>query len=130
METDKRYYKMRSFINILALIALIPQIGFSVFSALSMKKPETVYEKLYEYFILTSLLCSDIVVLIFFLIYNSRHKYLSNNIFSIISLIIAVFAAYVYIYQILFFNDMKLLSCVLLLIDGYVVYRVNKNILQ
>lgn len=118
---------MRLLINIIAFIALIVQIVFSVFNVLIMKRPETLHETLYNAFIFMSSICSNIVVLVFFLLYNFKYKCLKNRAINIGFLIIVILAVYIHIYQLFILNNMILTSCVLLLVDSYVVYGVLKH---
>lgn len=76
---------MRVLINIISSIALIIQSVFSVFNVLIMKKAETLYETLYNDFIFTSYLCSNIVVLVFLLLYNFKYKCLENRLMNVFS---------------------------------------------
>lgn len=118
---------MKLLINIIAFIAFIIQFVFSVFNVLIMKKPETLNDTLYNDFIFISFLCSNIVVFVFFLLYNFKYKFLKNIVMNIVFLIIVILAAYIHIYQLFVLNDMIFTSCVLLLVDSYVVYSILKH---
>lgn len=123
------FVKMRVLINIISSIALIIQSVFSVFNVLIMKKAETLYETLYNDFIFTSYLCSNIVVLVFLLLYNFKYKCLENRLVNVFFLIIVILAAYIHIYQLFVQNDLILTSCVLLIVDIYVAHGIWKNLL-
>lgn len=120
---------MRVLINIISSIALIIQSVFSVFNVLIMKKAETLYEALYNDFIFTSYLCSNIVVLVFLLLYNFKYKCLENRLMNVFFLIIVILAAYIHICQLFVQNDLILTSCVLLIVDIYVAHGIWKNLL-
>lgn len=126
---NQSFVKMKVLINIIAVIALIVQSIFSIFNILIMKHPETFSQSLYNDFVFISSLCSCIIVFIFLLLYNSKNIKLKNKIISIIFLIIATLATYIHINQLFVLNDMILTSVVLLLIDGYVVHAIWKNLL-
>ena len=128
MEPDKKICnKMRELINIIALFALFVQSISCVLNCLTMPKPTTRGEFWYQYFIFTSYLCSCIVVFVFFLIYNTNNCVVKNRIINILFLILVILATYVHISQLFVLHDFILTSIVLLLIDGYVVYRIWKN---
>lgn len=128
MEPDKKLFsKMRELINIIALFALFIQSISCVLNCLTMPKPTTREESLYQYFIFTSYLCSCIVVLVFYLIYNTNNSIVNNRIINILFLIIVILAMYVHISQLFVLHDFILTSIILLFIDGYVVYRIWKN---
>lgn len=128
MEPDKKIFsKMRELINIIALFALFVQSISCVLNCLTMPMPTTRGESWYQYFIFTSYLCSCIVVFVFFVIYNTNNCLVKNKIINILFLILVILAMYVHISQLFVLQDFILTSIILLLIDGYVVYRIWKN---
>ena len=80
METDQRFLvRMKIIVNMIAGIAFIVQFAFSAFSMLTMQKPITINEILYNYMLLVALPCSSIIVLLFLLLYNFNYKFLNNK---------------------------------------------------
>ena len=125
METDQRFLvRMKIIVNMIAGIAFIVQFAFSAFSMLSMQKPITINEILYNYMLLVALPCSSIIVLLFLLLYNFNYKFLNNKIINVFFFVIGILALYIHAYQLFVLHDLILISVVLLLIDCYVIIRV------
>ena len=125
METDQRFLvRMKIIVNIIAGIAFIVQFAFSAFSMLTMQKPITINEILYNYMLLVALPCSSIIVLLFLLLYNFNYKFLNNKIINVFFSVIGILALYIHAYQLFVLHDLILISVVLLLIDCYVIIRV------
>ena len=125
METDQRFLvRMKIIVNIIAGIAFIVQFAFSAFSMLTMQKPITINEILYNYMLLVALPCSSIIVLLFLLLYNFNYKFLNNKIINVFFFVIGILALYIHAYQLFVLHDLILISVVLLLIDCYVIIRV------
>lgn len=128
METNKRFLVgMKILVNTIAFIAFIVQFLSFVFNAFTMKEPGTTMESLYNDFIFISFLCSGIIVLVFILLYNFRCKFLTYKVSRFFFIVIAVIAAYAYLWQLFVQKDLILMSSVLLLIDGYVVCKALGN---
>lgn len=121
---------MKIFINVIACIVLIIQFLVACINGLIMQEPKTIVETLYNEFILISYFCSFAVVPVFILTYNFKYKYLESKIINFIFLVVVLFAAYIHLYQIFVQKDVMLTSCVLLLIDCYVVFKSIKIIKQ
>lgn len=119
---------MRIFINVIACITLIIQFLVAGINILVMQKPETVMEALYNDFIFISCFCSFAVVPVFILIYNFKYKYLESIIINFFFLVVVLFAVYVHLYQIFVQKDVMLTSCVLLLIDIYIIFKSVETI--
>ena len=115
---------MKIIVNIIAGIAFIVQFAFSAFSMLTMQKPITINEILYNYMLLVALPCSSIIVLLFLLLYNFNYKFLNNKIINVFFSVIGILALYIHAYQLFVLHDLILISVVLLLIDCYVIIRV------
>lgn len=125
METDQRFLvRMKIIVNIIAGIAFIVQFAISAFSMLSMQKPITINEILYNNMLLVALPCSSIIVLLFLLLYNFNYKFLNNKIINVFFFVIGILALYIHAYQLFVLHDLILISVVLLLIDCYVIIRV------
>jgi len=125
METDQRFLvRMKIIVNMIAGIAFIVQFAFSAFSMLTMQKPITINEILYNYMLLVALPCSSIIVLLFLLLYNFNYKFLNNKIINVFFFVIGILALYIHAYQLFVLHDLILISVVLLLIDCYVIIRV------
>ena len=118
---------MKILVNTIALIALTVQFVSFVLNAFTMKEPETVMESLYNDFIFISFLCSDIIVIVFILLYNFRYKFLAYKVSKFIFIVIAVLAAYAHLWQLFVQKDLIVISSVLLLIDGYVIHKALGN---
>ena len=114
---------MKILVNTIALIALTVQFVPFVLNAFTMKEPETVMESLYNDFIFISFLCSDIIVIVFILLYNLRCEFFEYKTSKFIFLVITVLAAYAHLCQLFVLRDLIVISSVLLLIDGYVVRK-------
>lgn len=127
METDQRFLvRMKIIVNIIAGIAFIVQFAISAFSMLTMQKPITINEILYNYMLLVALPCSSIIVLLFLLLYNFNYKFLNNKIINVFFFVIGILALYIHAYQLFVLHDLILISVVLLLIDCFVIIRVIK----
>lgn len=131
METNQQLIvKMKIVVNTIAIIALFIQFAYSAFNMLSMQKPITSNDMLYNYFLLVALPCSDIIVIVFLLLYNFDYIFLKNRIINVLFLIIGILAMYIHVYQLFILNDLILSSIVLLLIDSFVFYRIIKKIMN
>ncbi len=122
--------KMRCIINLVVCIATIFQFFASGFNMLSMKKPETIEDSLYNDFVLVECFCSFIIGFIFILTYNFRYKFLESKIINLSFLAIVLFASYVHIYQLFIQKDLMLASGILLLVDIFVGFKGCKMIIQ
>ena len=116
---------MKTFINIIALIAFIIQSLSSVLNVLCMKRPETDMAVLWNYFVILLYSCSDIIVLVFILNYNYNFKILKLIVLNYLVILIVMLAGYIHVWQIIVLRDFILTSCVLVLLD---IYIANKNI--
>lgn len=121
---------MRCIINLVVCIATIFQFFASGFNMLSMKKPETIEDSLYNDFVLVGCFCSFIIGFIFILTYNFRYKFLESKIINLSFLAIVLFASYVHIYQLFIQKDLMLVSSTLLLVDIYVGFKGCKMIIR
>lgn len=121
---------MRCIINLVVCIATIIQFFVSGFNMLNMKKPETIEDSLYNYFVLIGCFCSFIIGLVFILTYNFRYKFLDSKIINLSFLVIVLFAFYVHIYQLFIQKDLMLVSSTLLLVDIFVGFKGCKMIIQ
>lgn len=121
---------MKIIINIIASIVFVIQFAFSAFSMLSMQKPITFNEMLYNDFLLVALPCSCIIVLIFLLLYNLNCIFLKNRIINVFFLVVGILAIYIHFYQLFVLNDLILISVVLLLIDCIVIHWIIKNFIS
>ena len=79
---------MRLIINILVSIATIFQFLVSSINMLNMKKPETLGDSFYNYFVLIGCFCSFIVGILFVVTYNFRYKLLDSKIINLFLLLI------------------------------------------
>lgn len=79
---------MRLIINILVSIATIFQFLVSCINVLKMKKPETLGDSFYNYFVLIGCFCSFIVGILFVVTYNFRYKLLDSKIINLFLLLI------------------------------------------
>lgn len=119
---------MRLFINTIAFIVFILQFFVFVFSVLNLKKPENAIETLYNYFVFSAFLCSLITIAVFVIQYNCHFKLLKKKVLDSFFLIIVMIGMYVPIAQLWIFNDFILTSCLLLLIDCYVMGIILSNL--
>lgn len=117
----------RIIVNTVVIFVLGLQFASFVFNTFTMRKPETVSESLYQDFIIISSLCSEIAVFVFLLIYNFKWNFLKYKITKAIFLVIAILAAYIYLWQLFVKQDLIIVSSILLLIDCYVLYAILHN---
>lgn len=115
--------RMRYFINFVAFGVFVTQFLSFAFSVLNLKEPEDEWGELYTFFIITAYLCSLLSIVLFALLYNFRNRY-KNRVLNCIFLVITILGGYVHILQIFKINDFIISSCILLLFDGYNVYRI------
>lgn len=113
---------MKLFINIAAIISFIIQSIFSIFNLLMLKKPESFGQSLYNDFLIISIPCSCLVVVIFLILYNIYKTHRINRMLTLTFGLIAVFASIIHICQLLILKDLIVTSLVLLLIDGFVLH--------
>ena len=104
---------MRIIINPIAVVSLIVQFTYSA---------------LYNDLLIVALPCSDIIVVIFLLLYNFNYKFLRNRIINVFFLVIGILALYIHAFQLFVLNDLILISIVLSLIDSIVIVWTIKNI--
>lgn len=129
MEKNKRKpLKMKPFINIIVVVVLVMQFIFFILSAFNQKKPQCMIEALYNYLNFAALLCSLITIFIFIVIYTFNTKFLEKKVFIFFVFFIVLFGAYVHISQLLFYNDFVLTSCMLLLMDSYILYKIFRSL--
>ena len=122
------YCQMRITINLLALIVFVVQIISFVFNVLTLKKPKCTADALYNCFIFTAFLCSLLTVVIFVVQYNFNAMLLKKKSVNCLLLIIVMLGTYIHISQLFILNDFIIPSCILLLIDIYVLPKIMKNI--
>ena len=129
MDIDKKILsKMKILINTVAFIAFIGQFFSVAFSALNQKKPESAIESVYNYYIFFAFLCSLITVVIFVVEYNFNFKLLKKKIPNYIFLVIVAVGIHIPILQLLALNDFLLTSCILLLLDYYIMRKILCNL--
>lgn len=129
METNQRlFFRMRIIINPIAVVSLIVQFAYSALNILSLNSPVTLNEILYNDLLIVALPCSDIIVVIFLLLYNFNYKFLRNRIINVFFLVIGILALYIHAFQLFVLNDLILISIVLSLIDSIVIVWTIKNI--
>lgn len=129
MDIDKKILgKMKILINIVAFIAFIGQFFSFAFSAINQKKPESAIESVYNYYIFFAFLCSLITVVIFVVEYNFNFKLLKKKIPNYIFLVIVAVGIHIPILQLLALNDFLLTSCILLLLDYYIMRKILCNL--
>ena len=121
---------MRMFINSIAIFAFILQAIFSTLNALNMQSTENIWIYLWNEFIFVSFICSSISVLIFILLYNFNFKFLKNRILNTLLLVIVLFAGFIHIWQIIELKGIFLNSCVLVLMDIYIVCKIIQNVVS
>ena len=121
---------MRMFINSIALFAFILLAIFSTLNALNMQSTENIWIYLWNEFIFVSFICSSISVLIFILLYNFNFKFLKNRILNTLLLVIVLFAGFIHIWQIIELKGIFLNSCVLVLMDIYIVCKIIQNVVS
>ena len=119
---------MRIIINPIAVVSLIVQFAYSALNILSLNSPVTLNEILYNDLLIVALPCSDIIVVIFLLLYNFNYKFLRNRIINVFFLVIGILALYIHAFQLFVLNDLILISIVLSLIDSIVIVWTIKNI--
>lgn len=119
---------MRIIINPIAVVSLIVQFAYSTLNILSLNSPVTLNEILYNDLLIVALPCSDIIVVIFLLLYNFNYKFLRNRIINVFFLVIGILALYIHAFQLFVINDLILISIVLSLIDSIVIVWTIKNI--
>ena len=129
MDIDKKFLaKMKILINTVAFIAFIGQFFSFAFSALNQKKPENAIDSVYNYYIFFAFLCSLITVVIFVVEYNFNFKLLKKKIPNYIFLVIVAVGIHIPILQLLALNDFLLTSCILLLLDYYIMRKILSNL--
>ena len=129
METNQRlFFRMRIIINPIAIVSLIVQFAYSALNILSLNSPVTLNEILYNDLLIVALPCSDIIVVIFLLLYNFNYKFLRNRIINVFFFVIGFLALYIHAFQLFVLNDLILISIVLSLIDSIVIVWTIKNI--
>lgn len=121
---------MRMFINSIAIFAFILRGIFSTLNALNMQSTENIWIYLWNEFIFVSFICSSISVLIFILLYNFNFKFLKNRILNTLLLVIVLFAGFIHIWQIIELKGIFLNSCVLVLMDIYIVCKIIQNVVS
>lgn len=119
---------MRIIINIVAFITFIVQFFSFVLNALTLKKPECFKEELYNYFIISALLCSLMTIVIFFVQYNCNVGIFKNKVIKCLSWLIVLLSAFTCIWQIFVLHDFILTSCVLLILDFYVIRKSSEMV--
>ena len=119
---------MRIIINPIAVVSLIVQFAYSALNILSLNSPVTLNEILYNDLLIVALPCSDIIAVIFLLLYNFNYKFLRNRIINVFFLVIEILALYIHAFQLFVLNDLILISIVLSLIDSIVIVWTIKNI--
>ena len=130
MESGKEFIgRMRYFINFVAFSVFITQFLSFAFSVLNLKEPEDEWGELYTFFLITAYLCSLLSIVLFTLLYNCGNKY-KGRVLNCIILVVTILGGYVHILQIFILNDFIISSCILLLFDGYIVYRTLSIILS
>lgn len=112
---------MRIFVNTIIGIILIIQFIAGVLNSCTMSKPETFTEKIVADFIIISCFCSVTIVIVFFLMYNRTCKCIKGKTVNIIIMFFVLYATYVHLAQIFIQHDFIWSSCILLLIDCYVM---------
>lgn len=116
--------KMKTLINTIVFFAFVLQcISFSL-SALTLKKPDNATESLYNSYVITAFICSLLSFAIFVIFYNCNFQLIKNRIFGIISLGIVLLGASINLKQLFVLHDFIFSSCICLLVDGYVIYKV------
>ena len=121
---------MRMFINSIAIFAFILQAIFSTLNALNMQITENFWIYIWIEFIFVSFICSCISVIIFILLYNFNFKFLKNRILNTLLLVIVLFAGFIHIWQIIELKGIFLNSCVLVLMDIYIVCKIIQNVVS
>ena len=97
---------------------------------LNMQSTENIWIYLWNEFIFVSFICSSISVLIFILLYNFNFKFLKNRILNTLLLVIVLFAGFIHIWQIIELKGIFLNSCVLVLMDIYIVCKIIQNVVS
>lgn len=129
METNQRlFFRMRIIINPIAVVSLVVQFAYSALNILSLNSPVTLNDILYNDLLIVALPCSDIIVVIFLLLYNFNYKFLRNRIIHVFFLVVGILALYIHAFQLFVLNDLILISIVLSLIDSIVIVWTIKNI--
>lgn len=112
---------MKILVNTIAGIIFIIQFMSAVFNACIMRKPANFMEKIIDDFIVISCFCSVTIVIVFLLMYNRTCKCIKGKTANIIIMFFVLYAAYVHLAQIFIQHDFIWSSCILLLIDCYVM---------
>ncbi len=115
---------MRGIINTIAFITFLMQSIVFTFGVLNQKKPTCTEEMLYNYFIITALLCSLLTIVIFIVQYNFKNKILEIKWLNCLLLIITILGIYVNLYQIFERADFIIISFIMLLFDICVIRNI------
>lgn len=119
---------MKIFLNTIAFITFIVQCLSFAFNALNLKAPENTREALHNAFYFTAFLCSLMTVGIFMVLYNFNFKYLEKKIPNCILFVITTFGLYIHLLQLFELNDFLIVSCILLIIDCYIMNKILHNL--
>ena len=118
---------MKLFINTIVFIAFIMQFIAFFLGVTSLKKAENTLTLILHEFHFVAYICSLLVAIIFFVVYNYRMN--EKKSLNSILLIIALFAIYIYTSQIFVLNDFIATSLILLTTDIYIILKSLKRIM-
>lgn len=118
---------MRILINSIMAIVFVMQVLSTMLNAFNMQKSDDAWIIVRNCFIFVSFICSDIIVIVFVLLYNFDFEFLKKKTVNCILFLISVIAGCVHIYQIVGLKDFFVISCLLILIDMYVICRIVQN---
>lgn len=115
--------KMKILINTIVAIAFLMQLVAFVFGALICKRADDGMGTILQFVHFVAYICSLLVVIIFGVIFNYRIKSLNNSFLIYLMLVVALLAAYIHVLQIVYMNDFILVSCILLMVDLYLIFH-------
>lgn len=131
METDKGFFgKMKTVINIIAFIIFVGQFLSFIFNAFNLQEARSTKDSLYQFFFFTAFLCSLITVIIFVLMLNFDFKYLKRIITNSVFLVITLLGLYIHLLQLFKLKDFVLTSCVLIIMDCYIMHNILQNVVH
>lgn len=117
---------MKILINTIVAIAFLMQLVAFVFGALICKRVDDGMGTILQFVHFVAYICSLLVVIIFGVIFNYRIKSLNNSFLIYLMLVVALLAAYIHVLQIVYMNDFILVSCILLMVDLYLIFHFFK----
>jgi len=130
VEADKGILEMKILVNVISSFVFFVQFISFVLNILNQEEPESTIESLYQYFYITTFLCSLCTVVFFVVTYNFNFKAQQKKVTNCLFLVITILGLYIPILQIFVLNDFVLTSCVLLIFDSYTLLKIMKNLVS